>query len=473
MHDATTRRKFLRASAATIIGGLAANSLSQPAQAATDTSAHPPVHRTNVLFIAVDDLKTIGCYGNRIVHTPNIDRLAAMGMRFDRAYCQFPVCNPSRTSFLTGLRPDTTGVLDNNTPFRSVLPDVVTMPQLFRQAGYFTASIGKIFHGSTRFDDPKAWDATFEAKATEIGRKGKGRNLTGGAVKWCHWLAAEGTDEDQPDGQFAREAIRLLEQPRNKPFFIGLGFHKPHDPFIAPKKYFDMYALDKLELVHEPADASPLHPQAIASAWTESFDKFTDRDRREFLRAYYAGASFTDTQLGKVLDAMRRLDLLDNTIIVFLSDHGYQLGDHGWWNKNTLYEQSARAPLLIAVPSLTKNGSACDRFVEFIDIYPTLGELCNLTIPQPIEGRSFVPLLNNPSLEWKQAAFTQVRRGNTAGRAVRTKRWRYIEWDDGRQGVELYDHDNDPGEFYNLGDDPKYASVRRDLRALIRKSRGL
>jgi arylsulfatase A-like enzyme len=181
------------------------------------------------------------------------------------------------------------------------------MPQLFRQAGYFTARIGKIFHGS---------------------------------------------DEDQPDGQFAAEAIRLLRSNRDRPFFIGLGFHKPHDPFVAPKKYFDMYPLEKLELVSEPADASPLHPQAIGSAWKESFDKFTDRERREFMRAYYAGTSFADAQFGKVLDAMQRFDLLDNTIIVFLADNGYQLGNHGWWNKNTLYEQSTRVPLLVTVPGL-------------------------------------------------------------------------------------------------------------------------
>ncbi len=468
MNHTTTRRTFLRASVTALMGGLAAGAMPRLAQGATGASAE----RKNVLFVTIDDLNhSIGCYGHPIVHTPNIDRLAAMGMRFDRAYCQFPVCNPSRSSFLTGLRPDTTGVLDNRVPLRSLLPDVVTMPQLFRQAGYFTARLGKIFHG--KMDDPKAWDTTFDAKTTDIGRKGEGRNLTEGRVKWCHWLAAEGADEDQPDGQFAAEAIRLLEQPRDKPFLIGLGFHKPHDPFIAPKKYFDLYPLEKLELVSEPADASPLHPQAIGSSWKESFDKFTDRERREFVRSYYAGASFVDAQLGKVLDALQRLDLLDKTIIVFLSDHGYQLGDHGWWNKNVLYEQSTRSPLLITVPGLTKKASTCNRFVEFIDIYPTLAELCNLTIPHPVEGRSFTPLLTRPSLQWKQAAFTQVNRGSTAGRAVRTEQWRYIEWDDGKQGVELYDHNNDPGEFYNLGDNPAHASVCRDLRAMIRKSRGI
>jgi len=467
MTSTTTRRTFLRVSAATLAGGVLRNILTMPAQAAADASAE----RKNVLFITVDDLNhSIGCYGNNIVHTPNIDRLAAMGMRFDRSYCQFPVCNPSRSSFLTGLRPDTTGVLDNRTLLRSLRPNLVTMPQLFRQSGYFTARLGKIFHG--RFDDPRAWDTTFDARATDIGRKGEGRNLTGDAVKWCHWLAAEGTDEDQPDGQFARETIRLLEQKRDKPFFISLGFHKPHDPFIAPKKYFDLYPLDKLQLVNEPADASPLHPQAIGSGWKDSFDKFTDRERREFMRSYYAGASFIDAQLGKVLDALRQLELLDNTIIVFFSDHGYQLGDHGWWNKNTLYEQSTRSPMLVRVPGLTKKATTCDRFVEFVDIYPTLADLCNLTIPHRVEGRSFKPLLSDPSLQWKQAAFTQVNRG-IAGRAVRTDRWRYIEWDDSKQGVELYDHNNDPGEFHNLGDDPAHASTRRRLKALIQKSRGL
>ena len=450
-----TRRGFLRASAASVL-------------LAGSTSAGPE-KRKNVLFIAVDDLNhSLGCYGHRSAKTPNIDRLAASGMRFDRAYCQYPVCNPSRSSLLSGLRPDSTGIFNNTTPFRSRLPDVVTLPQLFREAGYFTARLGKIFHSAGEFDDPKAWDATSDPRATTIGRKGQGRNLTDGQVKWCHWLAAEGEDEDQPDGQLAAEAIRFLEQSRDKPFFLGLGFHKPHDPFIAPKRYFNLYPLDQLTPPLVPQDASPLHPLAIASPWKQSFDRFTDQDRREFLRAYYAGVSFMDAQVGKVLQALDRLKLADNTIVLFFGDHGYHLGDHGWWNKNTLYEHSAHAPLLVVAPGETAPGTTCGRFVEFVDFYPTLADLSGLAAPAELEGRSFRPLLRQPDKEWKEAAFTQVQRGAVMGRTVRTDRWRYTEWDGGKQGAELYDQQNDPGEYHNHGNDPGCAAVRERMARLLR-----
>jgi uncharacterized sulfatase len=453
-----------------LLGGGAAMYLAGGVKPASSKAASRGGARKNVLFIVVDDLThTLGCYPGApaIIKTAHIDRLARWGLRFDRAYCQFPVCNPSRSSFLTGLRPDTTGVLDNRVPFRSRLPDAVTLPQLFRQSGYFTARLGKIFHGREGMGDPQAWDVTLDPRATETGRRGEGRNLTGGKVKWCRWLAAEGTDEDQPDGQIAAEAIKLLERDRDKPFFLGVGFHKPHDPFIAPKRYFDLYPLGELEPPREPADATPLHPLAIGSGWKDSFDRFSLRDKREFMRAYYAGVSFIDAQVGKLLDALERLGLRENTIVFFFGDHGYQLGEHGWWNKNTLYEPSTRAPLLVAAPGQTTPGTHCARFVEFVDIYPTLADLCGLAAPANLQGRSFQALLREPDRPWKQAAFTQVNRG-VAGRAVRTERWRYIEWDGGRAGVELYDHDSDPGEFHNLGDDPAHADVRRKLAALIR-----
>ncbi|MCU0913448.1 MAG: sulfatase [Planctomycetes bacterium] len=454
-----TRRGFLQVSTAALFAGR--------------TSAGAE-RRRNVLFIAVDDLKPVlGCYGHPMVRTPNVDRLAARGMRFERAYCQYPVCNPSRSSLLTGLRPDSTGILDNTTPFRSRLPEVVTLPQRFREAGYFTARLGKIFHGGEPFDDPKAWDTTFDGRVTKTGRQGEGRNLTGGQVKWCQWTAAEGGDEDQPDGQLAREAVRLLEQDRRKPFFLGLGFHKPHDPFVAPKPYFDLYSLERLEPPTVPADASPLHPQAIASPWKAAFDRFTDRERREFLRAYYAGVSFLDAQVGKVLQALDRSGRARDTVVLLFGDHGYHLGEQGWWNKNTLFEHSARAPLLVVVPGETTAGASCGRFVEFVDFYPTLIDLCGLTAPAQLEGRSFRPLLRQPEVAWKEAAFTQVQRGTAAGRTVRTDRWRYVEWDDGRQGVELYDHQTDPGEYHNLGRDPAWAAVRAQMAGLIRTSRKL
>jgi iduronate 2-sulfatase len=424
--------------------------------------------RRNVLFIVVDDLNhSLGCYGHRLVKSPNIDRLAARGIRFERAYCQFTICNPSRTSFLTGLRPDSTGILNNTTGFRSKLPDVVTLPQLFRKHGCFTARVGKVFHGRKNTDDPQAWDVTIDPKATPRGQKGQGRNLTGGRVKWCRWLAAEGGDEDQPDGQVAAEAIRLLEQKHQGPFFLAVGFHKPHDPFIAPKKYFDLYPLDSLKLPKDPPDRSPEPAHVIGSGWKDEFDRFTDRERREFMRAYYAGVSFMDAQLGKIMAAMDRLGLLQNTTVVFFGDHGYHLGERGWWNKNTLFELSARAPLIMATPEMKTKGTNCSRIVEFVDIYPTLADLHGLAAPGNLEGTSFRPLLNDPNRSWKKMAFTQVQRGKIAGRSVRTERWRYTEWDKGKQGTELYDHDHDPGEYYNLASDSQYEEIVAEHKRLL------
>lgn len=461
MKNSITRRQFLKTTTA---AGLV--SLTRAASLHGKTSQR----KKNVLFVAVDDLNhSLGCYGHPLVKSPNIGWLAARGIRFERAYCQFPVCNPSRSSLLTGLRPDTTGILNNTIGFRSKLPDVVTLPQLFRENGYFTARIGKIFHGRKDTDDPKAWDIKSDPKATARGQKGQGRNLTGGKVKWCRWLAAEGNDEDQPDGQIAAEAIRLLQQRQDEPFFIAVGFLKPHDPFIAPRKYFDLYPLESLRLPKDPPNRSPELAQAIASSWKDEFDRFTDRERREFMRAYYAGVSFMDAQLGKVMAAMDRLGLWRNTTVVFFGDHGYQLGEHGWWNKNTLFEFSARAPLIIATPEMKHKGAGCSGIVEFVDIYPTLTDLHGLSAPSNLEGRTLVPLLNDPGREGKKTAFTQVQRGKTAGRSVRTESWRYTEWDEGRQGAELYDHKNDPGEYYNLASNPRYKKIVAEHRKLLQR----
>ncbi len=358
-------------------------------------------------------------------------------------------------------------MVNNTTAFRSKLPDVVTLPQLFRENGYFTARVGKIFHARTETDDPKAWDSKSDPKGTAQGKKGQGRNLTGGSVKWCRWLAADGDDEDQPDGQIAAEAVRLLERHRDDSFFIAVGFHKPHDPFVAPKRYFDLYRLEQMELVRDPADRSAEHPQSIGSSWKKDFDRFGDRERREFMHAYYAGTSFTDAQVGKLMAAMDRLGLWRNTTVVFFSDHGYQLGDHGWWNKNTLYEPSARSPMIVATPEMTK-GASCSRIVEFVDIYPTLADLHGLSAPGNLAGTSFGPLLRDPNLPWKKAAFTQVQRGAIAGHSVRTVRWRYTEWDRGKQGAELYDHDSDEGEYYNLASNPEHVGTIEKLRKMLR-----
>jgi uncharacterized sulfatase len=429
-----------------------------------------------------DDLRpAMGCYGDAQAKTPNLDRLAARGVRFDRAYVQYPVCNPSRTSFMTGLRPDTTKVLGNNVQFRTTLPDVVTLPQHFRKSGYFTASLGKVFHrGGTmeelkpEMDDPASWDLSRYYQATPLGNTGEGRNLTGGTLAWCRWLAAEGGDEDQPDGQIARDAVRLLEERSQKqlagPFFLAVGFHKPHDPFVAPEKYFAMYPLESCTPPTDPPDQSPAPKQALGGgALADAFAKFTDAERREFIRAYRAGASFTDAQIGRVLDALDRLKLADRTVVIFIGDHGYHLGERGWWNKNTLFELSARVTLFIASPGTKSAGKSSPRVVEFVDLYPTLLDLCGLAPPpHALAGRSLRPLLDDPAAASDHPAVSLVRRGKITGRSIRTARWRYTEWDEGRAGAELYDHDADAGEHHNLAADPAHGATVAELKAQLR-----
>ncbi len=448
--------------------------ISTPTPAQTNAPARPK----NVLFIVSDDLWTgLGCYGDTQVKTPNIDKLAGQSLRFDRAYCQYPVCNPSRSSFLSGRRPDYLGIFDNlpNRALHLKFPDLVTLPQLFRQNGYFTASLGKIFHCGVDADgkpvtylDAKSFEVNQVFKATPLGLKGEGRNLTGGKLFWCSWLAANGTDEDQPDGQIATAAIKLIEAHKDQPFFIGVGFHKPHDPFHAPKKYFDLFPLDKIQLAQEPSNRTPDLPLAIPLDWKATFDKFTDVERREFRRAYFACMAFTDAQVGRVLDTLDRLGLANDTIVVFLGDNGYQLGEHGWWNKNTNFELSARVPLILRVPGAMGMGHSTRGLVEFVDLYPTLTELAGLIPPTNLEGKSFRDLLENPALAGKPAAFTQVARGKVMGRSVRTARWRYTEWgSSGAEGIELYDQENDPGDYQNLADKPEFAETCAEMKKLL------
>lgn len=427
----------------------------------------------NVLLIVADDLRcSLGCYGDPQVKSPNIDRLAARGVKFERAYCQYPVCNASRSSFLSGWRPDTTQVFGNERPLRLEHPEVVTLPQLFKEHGYFSANIGKVLHAGVDangkqvfFQDPKSFEDFGNGEATKLGRKGVGRNLTGGALKWCSWLAAEGTDEDQPDGQNAAQAVKLLEAHRAGPFFLAVGFHKPHDPFNAPKPYFDQYPLEQIQLERAPDDRSVELPLALPNA--KNFAAFTDQDRREFRRAYYAGISFTDAQIGKLLGTLDRLQLWESTIVVVMGDHGYHLGEHGWWNKVTVFELCARTPLIVWAPGLKGMGRSANGIVEFVDLYPTLAGLCGLTPPAKQDGASFRALLEDPTRAGKAAAFTQVQRGTKMGRSLRTDRWRYTEWDAGREGVELYDHTRDALEYHNLAAQPEFAPTVKELAAQL------
>lgn len=455
------------------------------AQEKTERSANSL--KVNVLFLVADDLNTaLGSYGHPLVKSPNIDRLASRGVRFDRAYCQFPLCNPSRSSFLTGLRPDATGVTDNAVRFRDNHPDILTLPQMFRRGGYYVARVGKLYHygvpgqiGTSGLDDPPSWEHFVNPRGRDkddeekvhSARPGTGLGAT------LSWLAAEGRDDEQTDGIGATEAIRLLEARKDSPFFLAVGFYRPHTPYVAPKSYFDMYPLDKITPPRGPDSDRADIPAPALTVRPPNYGLSED-DQKRAIQAYYASTSFMDAQVGRVLDALDRLKLADRTVVVFLSDHGYLLGEHGLWQKQALFEEAARVPLIIAAPGRKAVGKSSAGLAELIDLYPTLADLCGLPAPDGLPGRSLAPQLDDPDRPGKPAAFTQVRRGGGrnaptfAGRSVRTDQYRYTEWDEGRKGVELYDHRADPHEYRNLADDPEHARTRSELSRLLRTPSG-
>ena len=458
-----------------------------PAFAPLLSAAQSKSGKLNVLMIAVDDLNTrIGAYHDPVVKTPHLDRLASMGVRFERAYCNYPVCNASRTSLLSGKRPETTRVLGNTTPPRTYLGNVPMLPEYFKSQGYFTARVGKIAHGL--FEDAIRWDIS-ESRAgvglTQELRRGRltdednrkaaqaRREERGGGVG-LEWKATDNPDEKEPDGATARRIVEIIEQRKGKaePFFIGCGFHKPHLPFVAPRKYFDLYKLDQIKLPATPPDDRDDIPP-IALTHNPNDDKLTDKEKREMILAYHAATSFMDAQAGVVLDAMDRNKLWDNTVVLMFGDHGWHLYDHlGLWRKMTVFEQAAHAPLMVRTPG-GKSGVACPRLVEFVDIYPTLTNLCGLPQAPGMEGLSFAPLLNNPSMPWKKGAYTMVLRGkDSQGKSVRTERYRYTEWNGGKDGIEFYDHEKDPREFTNLAwpkrkPDVKVLAQMDEMRKLL------
>jgi len=441
--------------------------------------------RPNVLFIAVDDLNTaLGCYGHPVVRSPSIDRLAGRGVRFDRAYCQFPLCNPSRASFMTGRHPDTTSVLDNARHFRERLPDVITIPQHFARHGYATARVGKIYHygvpgqiGTSGLDDAPSWQRVFNPRGMDREQQHLVLNFTpqiqlGGALSW---LETEGVDQEQTDGIGATEVVRLLEEMRDRPFFLAAGFYRPHVPCVADRRYFDLYPPESIRLPDEP----PGHLDAIpAAAFTGRAPNYglDPAALRTFTRAYFASITFVDGQIARVLAALERMGLAERTVVVLFGDHGWLLGEHGQWQKMSLFEQSARVPLVAAGPGVTARGAACGRTVELVDLYPTLAELCGLPAPEGAEGASLAPLLRAPQAAWDRPAFTQVTRGQGAGRfqgrSLRTERYRYTEWAGGERGAELYDYRTDPRELRNRAGDPALAGEPETLHRLLRRGPG-
>jgi uncharacterized sulfatase len=368
-------------------------------------------------------------------------------------------------------------VFDLKTLFRDNIPTATTLPEFFKNNGYFAARVGKIFHygvpggiGTDGLDDPQSWHEVVNPSGRDKQEEHLLTNYTPkrGLGSSLSWLEAEGTDEEQTDGIVADETIRLLKEHRDEPFFIAAGFYRPHCPYIAPKKYFDLYPINAITLPVEPPDHFARIPKP--ALYTDPLYWGLDElQRKEVIRAYYASVTFMDAQVGKLLDAIEALGLMDRTIIVFWSDHGYSLTEHGQWKKQSLFEEVARVPLFIAAPGAKGNGKATNRIVELVDIYPTLVKLCGMQPPSYLAGVDLSPLLDKPHARWDRPAYTQVlRRDNVMGRSVRTERWRYTEWNPaGGMGAELYDHRQDPNEYINLADDPHYKSVRAKLSAML------
>ena len=437
--------------------------------------------KPNILLLVSDDLNThLGCYGEPVVKTPHLDKLAAQGVLFERAYCQFPHCNPSRASFLTGMRPRTTRVTNNEDNLYRNIPDVMTMPHWFREHGYATARCGKIFHlgvpsGEESMDDPKAWDLGTPFKDERPYPKARESEVKvkTGKKQGIGWSEIPCADDDLVDGAFARTAIDWLEKrDRSRPFLLAVGFHRPHLPLVAPAKYFDWYPLDSIKLPDEPADDADDIPAPARNGAVPGYTVTTTPDqRRAAIRGYLATVSFMDAQAGRVLDAIRRLGLDDNTIVIFMSDHGWHLGEHGLWHKRSLFEESARVPFIVRAPGCKGNGRRSASLIESLDLFPTLCDLAGVQAPDQLQGKSLRGVLGDPTSALHDGAFTEARRGKDAeffGRSVRTTRWRYTEWNGGRDGVELYDHDADPREFTNLAGDPRHAETMARLKAMLK-----
>jgi iduronate 2-sulfatase len=509
-----TRRQFLSSTAkAGLASALARSSLAN----AAPVKKRPP----NVLFFMSDDMRVeLGCYNSRFrAQTPNLDDLARRGVRFDRNYCQYPLCNPSRSSLLTGIRPTTSRILENRDPYRDEHidwanydpaflatlprlffweehPDWISLPNLFRQNGYVAAGAGKVFH----FDDPKAYDAR------NFRPEGPAKNaaaikpllfppqqvpprpsdvlppLALDADRASHSdriFVLEGNGEGHPENQVAERTIENLRKYKDQPFFIGCGFSKPHSPPTAPQRFFDLYDPDKIELTPDFASWPTVPPGfPKAAIRMRNSDLFINRgasewEAKQVIRAYLASLSWADWNIGRVVHELDVLGLRDNTIIVFVADHGYELGEKGKWSKHgSLFEMGTRVPLIIVAPDAAGNGHASFRHVESLDIYPTLVELCGLKLPpQQIEGNSLVPLLNQPDHAWDKAAFSVYSEDGKAlhGIAVRHEKWRYVEFGVGaKNGALLFDEEADPLETKNLADDPQYAQQRARLSELLR-----
>lgn len=445
----------------------------------------------NVLFIAVDDLRPKqGCYGDPVAVTPNIDRLAGRGTLFSRAYCQQAVCNPSRASVMTGRRPDTTRVWDLKTHFRKALPDVVTLPQYFKEHGYHTQCVGKIYHDPKWAQDGASWSVSETFSVTEnrtkyaldSSRAPKGKN------KGIATESAPVADDVYIDGMVSDVACEILREIRDKPFFLAVGFRRPHLPFSAPEKYWDLYDEDSLPMP-SPTTAPvgipkiALHPSVELHGYQDmpSSGPLTEAQTRRLIHGYYASSSYMDAQLGKVLDELDRLELTSNTVVVLWSDHGYHLGEKGLWTKHTNFELDTRVPLLISSPQQKMPGAKSEAIVELVDLYPTLIDIADLPAAQGVEGVSLVPLLDDSSAVVKLGAFSQFPRPArfkglppVMGCSVRTDGYRYTEWRDRKKNAviarEMYDYQADPAESQNIAGNEQTLEEQERLAEMLDKN---
>ncbi len=435
-------------------------------------TAHLALAQPNVLFIAVDDLRPqLGCYGDSVAITPNIDRLAKRGVVFNRAYCQQAVCAPSRASVLTGRRPDATKVWDLKTHFREALPDVVTLPQYFRQHGYDARGIGKIYHDPRSAQDSVSWSAP-EIMAVTDDAGGKyvlDENLHAtGSWKAAAMECADVPDSAYVDGKVCNAAVKVIQELKDTTFFLAVGFRRPHLPFSAPKWYWDLYQEDQLplpslDMAPEGAPEIALHNGVELRGYTDIPDigPIDTQTVRKLRHGYYASITYIDALIGRLLDELERQNLLENTVIVLWSDHGFHLGELDLWCKTTNFELDTRVPLIISSPQRGGSGAHSDALVELVDIYPTLADLAGLPVPKGLEGISLAPLLDNPARSWKKAVFSQFPRPwmytgepEVMGYSVRTAAYRYTEWRNVVSGlvesVELYQYKPGSIEHKNL-----------------------
>lgn len=439
----------------------------------------------NVLFIIADDLTAtaVSAYENKACQTPNIDRLAGEGVRFTRTYCQYPVCGPSRASFMSGYYPSATTTYGYVSGRKNIGPDRKTWSQLFKENGYYTARVSKIFHmgvpidiekGNDGKDDPASWTERFNSQGPEWRAPGEGELVQGNPdgtlpIKGGNVMTivkADGDDLVHSDGKTAEKASALIRQHKDEPFFLAVGFVRPHVPFVAPRDYFAPYPFEAVSLPPKVEGDWDDIPERGINYVTSVNGQMSETQEQKAIAAYYASVAYLDAQVGKVLQTLKEEGLDDNTIVVFTSDHGFHLGEHRFWMKVSLHEESVRVPMIIKVPG--KKAAVCHSFTELLDLYPTIAELAGLDYSENLQGKSLVEVLDDPSKAVRDMAFSVSQGGRTF--LLRTEKWAYIQYDeDAGAGIELFDMETDPKQYNNLALDPTYESIVAEFQQKLKE----